>query len=429
VGQEGEEFDDLEGGTSPSGGPWLPPDDRLWRHPSEMAGLEPGAPRAERRSSRRGGLPRRWWPVAGAALAGAVLASGATTAVATTTTWMSGHGASSVTAQRAGTASDPPASTARAVTRAPAAPPATDAVPVPRSTKAWLLHRLGPALVAVDTQGAGGSHHGTGLVFTTNGMIMTAASLVTHQQTINVVSSTGQEWSASLVGEDHMTGIAVIRVSGTGLTPAPLGSAIDMVPDQLTWVMSSSPSPYGTPTVVAGNVEAVQDTITLSSGDQLTDGIEANVPATVDQPGGALLDEKGDVVGIILGTTAGTNDNMCAATPIDDASSAAAQLAATGVVVRAYLGISGRDVVAGDQESLGTATGVEVSQVTPKSPAAIVGLQPGNVITAFNGQPVQTTGGLQHLLNTTQPNTTATLSVVVDQVPRTVHVVLGKETG
>lgn len=356
-----------------------------------------------------------------------MLASGATTAVATTTTWMSGHaGSVSPATGRGGSA---PASTTSAVTRVPAAtPPATDAVPVTRATKAALLHRLGPALVAVNTQGAGGSHHGTGLVFTTNGMIMTAASLVTRQRTINVVSSSGQEWSATLVGQDDMTGIAVIRVSATGLTPAPLGSAAGMVRGQLTWAMSSSPSPYGTPPLVAGTVQAVQDTITLASGVQLTDGIEADVPALVDQPGGALIDEKGDVVGIIVGTTEGT-DPMCAATPIDDASTAASQLAATGQVVRAYLGVSGRDVVPGDQASLGTAAGVEVSQVTAKSPAAIAGLQPGDVITAFNGQSVQTTGALQYLLNRTQPNTTATLSVVVNQVPRTVHVVLGKETG
>ncbi|MBO0894887.1 MAG: PDZ domain-containing protein, partial [Acidimicrobiales bacterium] len=178
-----------------------------------------------------------------------------------------------------------------------------------------------------------------------------------------------------------------------------------------------------------GSVHAVADTVNLASGDQLTDGIEANVPTIADQPGGVLLDEKGDVVGIIQGITQGTNDTMCAATPIDDASPAASQLAATGQVVRAYLGVLGKDVVPGDQSSLGTATGVEVTQVVPKSPAAIAGLQAGNVITAFNGQQVTTTGALQHWLNTTSPNTTVVLSIVAQQVPRTVPVTLGKETG
>jgi serine protease Do len=67
--------------------------------------------------------------------------------------------------------------------------------------------------------------------------------------------------------------------------------------------------------------------------------------------------------------------------------------------------------------------------VTPKSPAAIAGLQPGDVITAFNGQQVMTAGGLQHMLNMTAPNTKAILSIVVQQVPQTVPVILGKETG
>ena len=429
MGQEGEEFDDLEGGTSSSGGPWLPPDDRLWRHPSEMAGIEPGSPGAKGRSTGRSKLPRRWWPVAGAALAGAVLATGATTAVATTTSWMSGSpGSPSATAQRAGTAGDPPASTTRAVTGVPAHPPTTGAVPVTRGFMA-LVNRLSPSLVSVNTEGAGGSHHGSGLVFTTNGMIMTAASLVTHQGTINVVSSTGQEWSASLVGQDRMTGIAVIRVSGTGLTPAPFGSASDIVPGQLTVAVFSSTTPYGRPAVVVGSVQQVQDTLSLASGDQLTNGIEANVPTNADQPGGALLDEKGDVVGIVQGAAQGTNDDMCAATPIDDASWAAGQLSATGQVVRAYLGVSGRNVVPGDEASMGTNTGVEVSELAAKSPAAISGLQPGDVITALNGTQVMTTGELQHLLNMTTPNTTVTLSIVSQQGDHTAHVTLGRETG
>jgi S1-C subfamily serine protease len=426
VGEEGEEFEDLEGGTSPSGGPWLPPEDRLWRHPSEMAGLQPDAPRRRRGYLHRPTTPRRWWALASAALAGAVVATGATTALATTV--FSGHaGPSSALAHgRAYPAGDPPASTTSRLSSGPRTP-TTDAVPVTKGFMA-LVNRLSPALVAVDTKGAQGTRDGSGLVFTTNGMIMTSAGLVSHQSTINVVTSSGQEWAATLVGQDRTTGIAVIRVQTAGLTPAPLGTASGLVPGQLTVAVSSSPSPYGKPSVVVGSIQGVQDTITLANGSQLADGIEADIPARVNQAGGALLDENGDVVGIVQGAVQGSNnDTMLAATPIDDASSAASQLAATGQVVRAYLGVLGRNVVPGDQPSLGTATGVEVYEVMPKSPAAIAGLQPGDVITAFNGQPVATAGALQHLLDEAHPNTTVTLSIIVQQVPRTVPVTLGTD--
>jgi serine protease Do len=355
------------------------------------------------------------------------VATGATTALATTVLSGSSGSAPGVAHRGSYSASDPPASTTSQVTGRSHTVP-TDAVPVTKGFMA-LVNRLNPALVAVDTQGANGTHHGTGLVFTTNGMIMTSASLVSHEATINVVSSSGQEWGATLVGQDRTTGIAVIRVQSSGLTPAPLGTATGLVPGQLTVAVSSSSAPYGKPSVVVGSIQGVEDTITLSDGSQLEDGIEADVPASANQSGGALLDEKGDVVGIVQGMTQGSNDSMLAATPIDDASSAASQLAATGQVVRAYLGVLGRNVVPGDQPSLGASTGVEVDEVIPNSPAAIAGLVPGDVITSFNGQAVTTTGALQHLLDETRPDTTVMLSIVAQQVPRTVPVTLGVDKG
>jgi S1-C subfamily serine protease len=417
VAEEGEDFDELEGGSS--GGPWLPPEDRLWRHPSEMAGLAQPRPARHRRRL----LHRPWWSLAGAALAGAAVASGATTAMATTV--FSGHSgpAQSAGHQGVSSAGDPPAG---GETSAGGHGPTASAVPVTRGFMA-LVNRLQPALVSVETLGAAGSRRGTGLILTTNGMVMTAASLVAHQQTVDVVTSSGQEWNATVVGQDRMTGIAVIRVQSSGLTPAPLGTASGLVPGQLTVAAFASPSPYGRPSVVVGSVSGVQGTVTLSDGTQLADAIETDIPAGAERPGGALLDEKGDVVGIVQGTAQDADNSMLVATPIDDASSAAAQLAATGQVVRAYLGVLGRNVLPGDQASLGSSTGVEIQQVAPKSPAAIAGLQPGQVIVAFNGQPTQTVAVLQQQLDQTPPNTTVTLSIISQQVPRTVRVTLGTD--
>lgn len=353
------------------------------------------------------------------------MATGATTAVATTV--MHPQSSPAAHGQAVHSASGPSAATTTGLTgRGSAHTIPTDAVPVTKGFMA-LVNRLGPALVSVDTQGPEGTRHGTGLVLTTNGMIMTAASVVDHQQTIDVVTSSGHEWAASLVGHDPMTGIAVVRMQDAPLTPAPLGTANGLVPGQLTVAVFSSLSPYGKPSVVVGSVQAVQNTVTLANGSQLVDGIETDVPAVDEQPGGVLLDEKGDVVGIVQGTAETSNGAMLVATPIDDASSAASQLAATGHVVRAYLGILGRNVLPGDQTTLGTSSGVEVEQVTAKSPAAIAGLQPGQVIVAFNGQPVGTVAVLQHQLDQTPPNTTVTISLVDHQVPRTVRVTLGVE--
>lgn len=390
----GDDDDDVDADL-PLGGP-LHPDDRLWRHPSELAasgrplalppvGPAPGGPAgaeprtAGRRWPRRTrGALDRWSPVVLAGAVGALLTAGLLTA----------------TGNIGGSTLEPPTSPSSTVALAISSQAAPLGV-------ADLAERLRPSLLAVSGVAADGRVTRGSSVAIRSDHVLTAARLVVGSSDLQVlVRGIGRR--ASLVGTDPDTDLAVLSVDGGGLVPATWGSAADLRPGDPAVAVSSPPSAEPGPTVTAGIVSGIARTL-AHAGAELRGLLQVDRPVPAEGAGGALVDPAGSVLGITLpAAAAGTPFGY--AVPAESAREVARQLLTRGRVTHPWLGVEGADMQMNG--------GALVQRVKPGSPAALAGLQEGDVVTEIDGRPTPSMGMLLVGLRLHQPGDTVRLLVL-----------------
>jgi len=259
-----------------------------------------------------------------------------------------------------------------------------------------------PSIVRVDVNGTSGpfgqtdSGTGSGVIYTSDGYIITNNHVVSNASSIQVTLSTGEKLAARLIGTAAPgDDIAVIKVDKTGLTPATLGSTSDLSVGDLAVAIGS---PFGLQgTVTAGVVSALHRNINLGQGESLTDAIQTDAPINPGNSGGALADGRGDVIGIntaILGGSGG-NVGVGFAIPISIAKRDADQIIKTGHAERPFLGISG--------DNAPNSGGALIQSVVSGGPADRAGLKAGDRIVALDGTAIASMDGLIAALSNHQP--------------------------
>lgn len=374
----------------PLSGP-LHPDDRLWRHPSELAsaGSLPAQQGPDASGSR--GSRGRWLPVALAGTVGALLAAGLLT----------------LTGGLGGDATEPaavaPSSTMALVFSSPLPPPGL----------ADLAEGLEPSLFAVAaTSPDGRITRGSGVAIRPD-HVLTAARVVADARDLQVlVRGIGRR--AILLGADPDTDLAVLAVEGGGLVPAAWGDAAGLRPGDSAITVSSPPASEAGPTVTAGIVSGVSRTLNYA-GTELRGLLQLDRPVPPEGAGGALLDPSGALVGIILPASFG-NAAFGYAVPAEVAKDVSRQLLTRGRVSHTWLGVEGGD--------RGMNGGAVVQRVKPGSPAARAGLMDGDVVTEVNGEGTPTMGMLLAELRLHQPGETVRLRVLRGEEPMEVLVTL-----
>ncbi|WP_214370006.1 S1C family serine protease [Pseudonocardia sp. H11422] len=277
---------------------------------------------------------------------------------------------------------------------------------------------------------------GSGVVFDSDGHIVTNAHVVGRETRFNVRLSTGTEQlPATLVSSYPPDDLAVIKIEGgPNLRPARFGRSADLRPGDIVMAMGS---PLGLEaSVTEGIVSAVGRTVPEppsenSPGTVLRQAIQTSAPINPGNSGGALVDLNGQVVGIptlaaTLPQLGGTAPGIGFALPSDLVTDLATQIVANGRVVnsrRASLGASVQTVT--DPE--GKPVGVGIVAVQPGGPAATAGLRPGDVITAIGGNPVTDVITLQAVLAEHVPGDTVQVTVLRNGATVTVPVVLGQQ--
>jgi putative serine protease PepD len=326
-------FDDDDPGGSAFGGPPLPPEDRLWRHPSEMG---PDRPEPGRGS--------RWIPVV-AAIGGAGLAVAGLTL------------AGSV----GGMASEDPAVIERV------AAPAVATVPVVGGDPVEPVPVETAYLVTVESTG---ERTGSGFVLRSDGHVVTAASTVGEDEQVQVVAHDGQRGSAAVVGRDPVSGVAVLAVGWLAGRPgAVLGSLRSLeIGDPVTTTGGGD---------TGANPRFVSDlsATTTAAGEPVHGLVRTTGPLSPDGAGGPVLNEEGHVVGVALWADPSP---ATWAVPIDLVRRVADDIIGEGRAHHAWLGVEGEDGTAGPM----------LQSVTPDSPADRAGLLAGDVLTEVNGRPV-----------------------------------------
>jgi S1-C subfamily serine protease len=250
--------------------------------------------------------------------------------------------------------------------------------------------RVGPAVAHIEVRNAkGGSGSGSGFAFTPDGLLLTNSHVVANARSIRATFADGLSRDADLIGEDPHTDVAVLRIGAAALPAVELGVSRSVRVGQLAIAIGN---PYGFHhTVTAGVVSALGRSLRSASGRLIDDVLQTDAALNPGNSGGPLVNSRGEVIGLntaIIPMAQG----ICFATAIDTVKWVAMQLLRDGRVRRSYLGLAGANQPIGRRIArhfaLANASGVRVESVERGAPAAGAALQPGDVIVALKGQPV-----------------------------------------
>ena len=303
-----------------------------------------------------------------------------------------------------------------------------------------IASRVDPGLVdVVSTLGdEQATAAGTGIVLTSNGEVLTNNHVIDGATSIKVTDvGNGRTYTAKVVGYDASQDVAVIQLqNASGLTVASLGDSSTVQTGDNVVALGNAGGKGGTPSVAAGTVTALNQSITASdegsgNSEQLTGLIETNADIQPGDSGGSLVNAYGQVIGMDTAASSGTQvqsqssqtAEQAYAIPINEATSIARQIEAgttsTNVHIgaTAFLGVESQPASQGSGDSGGfggfggfggsqgsqgiqgsSATGVTISGTLSGSPAANAGLSAGDTITSVGGQSVATAQDIAHVL-------------------------------
>jgi serine protease Do len=267
---------------------------------------------------------------------------------------------------------------------------------------------------------------GSGVIVRPDGYILTNNHVIDDATKLVVRLTDRRELSATVVGRDPQSDLAVIRVDADDLPAATLGDSDELKVG--TWVIAVGNPLEMYHTVTAGIVSATgRSSVGLSVYE---DFIQTDASINPGNSGGALADLDGRVVGIntAIASPTGTNVGIGFAIPIDRARHIANDLIASGHVVRGYLALMPQDVDASLAEAmnLDSNKGALVADVTKDGPADHAGVEAGDVIVDYENKPVDDAADLRNLVADSQPGSTVTMTVVRDRHRKKLHVKLGE---
>ena len=268
---------------------------------------------------------------------------------------------------------------------------------------------------------------GSGVIVRADGYILTNHHVVDGADQIKVELTDRRTFDATLVGSDSPSDLAVLKINATGLRALPLGDSDSL---RVGDVVLAVGNPLGVgQTVTMGIVSAKGRATGLTDG-SFEDFIQTDAPINQGNSGGALVNTRGELVGINsqIISPSGGSIGIGFAIPATMAGDVMGQLVKDGHVRRGQLGVTVQGVTSDLAKSLGLSEvrGALVSGVNPGSPAARAGLERGDVIVAFNGHPVSDGNSLRNMVAATQPNTAATLQVVRNRREQTLTATLAE---
>jgi serine protease Do len=269
---------------------------------------------------------------------------------------------------------------------------------------------------------------GTGFAISPDGYIATNNHVIEDVDTIEVHFLNGEKLSAEIVGRDPSTDVALIQVKPEkDISYLPLGDSDHVRPGD--WVLAVG-NPFGLEhTVTAGIVSAKHRAINdpRSLQGRFDDFIQTDAAINPGNSGGPLLNLSGEVIGINTAIRQNAN-NVGFAIPINIAKSVLPSLRASGKVSRGWLGVYIQEISADIAEQMGldSTQGALVSKVDPSGPAAKAGVQQGDVIVEFNGQPVKQMDELPKLVAAAPVGAKARIKVLRKGKEKTLSVQLGE---
>lgn len=249
---------------------------------------------------------------------------------------------------------------------------------------------------------------GSGVIISADGYIVTNNHVVAGADEILVKLNDNTEYKGRIIGLDETTDLALVKVEAKNLPAITIGNSDALKIGE--WVLAVG-NPFNlTSTVTAGIVSAKARSLGANGVESF---IQTDAAINAGNSGGALVNERGELVGInaMLYSQTGSYAGYGFAIPTSIMNKVVADLKEFGVVQRALLGVRGMDVTnyidsekdKGNEVDLGTTKGIYIQEVEPKTTAEELGLQKGDVVTAIDGKEVGKMAELQEALSQRRP--------------------------
>lgn len=292
-----------------------------------------------------------------------------------------------------------------------------------------------PSVVDVTWTYQGQTSSGTGIILTSSGEVLTNNHVVAGSVQLTVqVAGAGPKYQAKVLGTDVTQDVALIQIEGgSSFRPAKIGNSSNNRVGEPVVAIGNALALPGPPTVTEGAITALNRSITATDSasglsENLTGMVQIDAPLEPGNSGGPLLDSAGQVIG--MNTAADTAGNQSSssvgfAIPINHALSIASQIqkgqasSTIQIGAPAFLGIEGQNVPPAGSQGVGgygynppVSSGALVYAVIPGTPAASIGLVPGDVITSFDGQSITSVSSLSAAIRQKQPGDSATIGWV-----------------
>lgn len=272
---------------------------------------------------------------------------------------------------------------------------------------------------------------GSGVIFTTDGYIMTNHHVIEGAQTITVTLRNGESYTAKIVGDDSQTDLALLKIDATGLTPAVLASDSDSLKVGQTAIAIGNPLGQLGGTVTSGIVSALDREIEIDG--ETMSLLQTSAAINPGNSGGGLFDDSGNLIGIVNAKSSGSDiEGLGFAIPINTVKTVFTDLKEYGYVKgRVSLGIS---VISINNAQTAwmygvNETGLYISKVNTGSDAANAGLQSGDKIVSFNGTEITSDTDLAAELKKCSVGDTATMVVRRNGQDYTVSITLSESKG
>ena len=272
---------------------------------------------------------------------------------------------------------------------------------------------------------------GSGVIISSDGYILTCAHVVDGASNITVTIN-DKDYTATLVGEDTTSDIAVVKVDATGLTPATVGNSDNLKVGESVMAVGNPLGELGG-TVTSGIVSALNRSVSIqgSSSVNTMSLIQMDASVSPGNSGGGLFNMNGELIGLVNAKSSSSDaEGLGFAIPINDAIKVAQDLLENGYVSgRPYMGITYLAVT--DAQTAAqlnvNAYGVYVVEVVKGGPAEKAGLQAGDRIVSVDGTEIASKDDLGTLIQQHAAGDTLSITVAREGQMQTVSLTLGEK--
>lgn len=273
---------------------------------------------------------------------------------------------------------------------------------------------------------------GSGVIFTTDGYIVTNNHVIDGATQVEVVLNDKRTFDAKIIGADPSTDIALLKIEAEDLPTIPFGNSDELKLGE--WVLAVG-NPFNlTSTVTAGIVSATARNINILNNEMKIESfIQTDAAVNPGNSGGALVNTRGELVGIntAIASQTGSYAGYSFAVPTSIVSKVVADLKEYSVVQRAVLGVSIADITneLAKEKKLPTLQGAYVASVQEGSSADDARLKEGDIITAINGVAVNSVAKLQEQIGRYRPGNEVSVTYMRNEKSTTVTVKLKNKSG